>query len=222
MLVVEDEPKMANVIARGLRWQGVVVDVADSGEEMLELVQDDHPYDVILLDVMLPGLDGFESCARLRARRISTPILFLTARGDVDDRVAGLDGGGDDYVIKPFSIVELAARVRALARREPLGRPAELLVGDLRLDPAARRVFRGDVEIELSATELRLLEALMRRPGEVLTRYDLLEAAWDRAYENRSNVITVYIGYLRRKLDRPFGRADIETVPGGYRLRAET
>jgi len=171
-----------------------------------------------VLDVMLPGIDGFEACERLRADGVSTPVLMLTARDAIEDRIAGLDGGADDYLVKPFAFGELLARLRALARRGPVARPAVLEAGSLRLDPATRRVWRGEAEIDLTQREFSLFEAFMRRPGEALSRFDLLEAAWDGAYENRSNVIDVYVGYLRQKL----GRTSIETVRGhGYRLRAE-
>jgi two-component system OmpR family response regulator len=177
-------------------------------------------YDAIVLDVMLPGRDGFAVCRDLRAGGVWSPILMLTARDGVEDRVAGLDGGADDYLTKPFSFVELLARLRALVRRAPGERPAVLAVGTLRLDPATKRAWREDVEIDLSAKEFALLEILMRRAGDVLSRFELLEHAWDRGYENRSNVIDVYVRYLREKVDRPFGVESIETVRGaGYRLR---
>jgi two-component system OmpR family response regulator len=179
-----------------------------------------HPYDAIVLDVMLPGLSGFETCRRLRNAGVWTPVLMLTARDAVDDRVSGLDSGADDYLTKPFSFAELLARLRALVRRGAVERPTELVVDDLRLDPASRRVWRGDTEIQLSPKEFALLETFMRRPGQVLTRLQLIEHAWDFAYENRSNVVDVYVRYLREKVDRPFGRETIETVRGaGYRLR---
>ena len=220
VLIVEDEPKMAALLRRGLVEQGAVVDVVDRGEDALWMAAA-TAFDAIVLDVMLPGIDGFETCRRLRAGGVWAPVLMLTARGEVEDRVAGLDGGADDYLVKPFALAELGARLRALARREVRERPAVLQVGDLRLDPAERRVWRGDAEIALSATELALLEAFMRSPGRVLSRLELLEAGWDSAYENRSNVVAVYVRYLRNKVDRPFGRHDIETVRGGgYRLRA--
>jgi len=220
VLIVEDEPKMAELLRRGLVDQGAVVDVASCGEDALWMAAA-TAFDAIVLDVMLPGIDGFETCRRLREALVWSPVLMLTARGEVEDRVAGLDGGADDYLVKPFEFPELGARLRALARRGPRERPAVLQVGDLRLDPAERRVWRGETEIALSATELALLEAFMRRPGEVLSRLALLEAGWDGEYENRSNVVAVYVGYLRNKIDRPFTRADIETVRGeGYRLRA--
>jgi two-component system OmpR family response regulator len=220
VLIVEDEAKMAELLRRGLTEQGAVADVAGRGEDALWMAAA-TAFDAIVLDVVLPGIDGFETCRRLREAGVWTPVLMLTARGEVEDRVAGLDGGADDYLVKPFALAELGARLRALARRGPRERPAVLQVGDLRLDPASRRVWRGGREIALSATELALLEALMRRPGQVLSRLALLEAGWDSGYENRSNVVAVYIRYLRNKVDRPFGRRDIETVRGGgYRLRA--
>jgi len=180
-----------------------------------------HQYDVVILDVMLPVKDGHSVCRELRASGSRTPILMLTARDAVDDRVTGLDTGADDYLVKPFDFTELFARVRALARRGPIERDPVLRAGDLSLDVAARRVMRGDVEVPLSAKELQLLEVFMRNPGRVLSRYELLEGAWDMGYENRSNVVDVYVGYLRDKIDRPFGAQTIETVRGaGYRLRA--
>jgi two-component system OmpR family response regulator len=221
VLLVEDEAKMAALLGRGLRKEGMVVDVTDRGEDALWMA-DAHPYDVIVLDVMLPGIDGFEVCRRLRGEDTATPILMLTARGEVRDRITGLDGGADDYLVKPFSYGELLARLRALARRGAVERPTELRVGGLRLDPASRRVWRDRRQIELSAKEFALLEALMRRPGDVLSRVELLEHAWDYAYENRSNVVDSYIRYLRRKIDTPFGTRSIETVRGvGYRLRED-
>ena len=220
LLVVEDEARLAALLGRGLREEGHVVDVVASGEEALVLAPL-APYDVVVLDVALPGIDGFEACRRLRAAGGSTPVLMLTARGGVEDRIAGLDAGADDYLGKPFDFGELLARLRALGRRVPTVRPAVLEVGDLRLDPAARRVWRGASELQLSAKELVLLEAFMRRPGEVLDRVTLLETGWDHAADHRSNVVDVYVRYLREKIDRPFGVATLETVRGsGYRLRA--
>ena len=211
---------MARLVKRGLEEEGVAVDVADRGEDAVWMAGSTE-YDVVVLDVMLPGLDGFEVCRRLRADEVWTPVVMLTARDAVEDRVAGLDGGADDYLVKPFSFEELLARLRALARRGSAERPAVLQAGDLRLDPATRRATRGDAEIALSQKEYALLETLMRRPGVVLSRLQLLEHAWDDTYENRSNVIDVYIRYLREKIDRPFGTDTIETVRGvGYRLRA--
>jgi two-component system OmpR family response regulator len=221
VLVVEDEAKLANLLARGLREEGHAADVAGNGEDALWMAAA-APYDAIVLDVMLPGLDGMETCRRLREKEIWAPVLFLTARDAVEDRVEALDTGGDDYLVKPFSFAELLARLRALVRRAPVERPATLGVGDLRLDPAAHRAWRGEAELELSAKEFALLEAFMRRPGEVLSRLQLLDAAWDMSYENRSNVVDVYVGYLRQKIDRPFGREAIETVRrSGYRLRED-
>lgn len=221
VLIVEDEVKMAGLIRRGLREEGLAADVATTGEDALWMAQA-ASYDAIVLDVMLPGIDGFEVCRRLRAEGVWAPVVMLTARDSVDDRVAGLDGGADDYLTKPFSFAELLARLRAIARRDPGERPTVLTVGDLELDPATRRVRRGATDIELSAKEFALLEAFMRRPGEVLSRFQLLEMAWDYEYENRSNVVDVYVRYLREKIDRPFGRAAIETVRGaGYRLRPD-
>ena len=212
---------MAALVRRGLIEEGAAVDVARSGEDALWMASS-TPYDAVVLDVMLPGIDGFETCRRLRDDGIWSPVLLLTARDSVEDRVAGLDGGADDYLTKPFSFAELSARLRALARRGQKERPAVLETGDLRLDPATRQAWRGAERIELSAKEFALLEALMRRPGEVLSRLDLLEHAWDFSYENRSNVIDVYVRYLREKVDRPFGVRSIETVRGtGYRLRAD-
>ena len=219
VLIVEDEVKMASLIRRGLREEELAADVAIRGEDALWMAQATD-YDAIVLDVMLPGIDGFATCRRLREDGIWAPVLMLTARDGVEDRVAGLDGGADDYLTKPFSFAELLARLRALARRGPTERPTVLEVGGLRLDPASRRVWRGDSEIELSAKEFALLEIFMRRPGEVLSRLHLLEHAWDYEYENRSNVIDVYVRYLREKIDRPFGLRSIETLRGaGYRLR---
>jgi two-component system OmpR family response regulator len=221
VLVVEDEVKMAGLIFRGLREEGLAADVATKGEDALWMAAATD-YDAIVLDVMLPGLDGFETCRRLRGDGIWAPVLMLTARDSVEDRVAGLDGGADDYLTKPFSFAELLARLRALVRRGPLERPAVLAVGDLRLDPATRQVWRGEAEIELSQKEFALLETFMRRPGEVLSRFQLLEHAWDYEYENRSNVIDVYVRYLREKVDRPFGARSLETVRGaGYRMRED-
>ena len=205
VLIVEDEVKMAGLLRRGLREEGLAADVARTGDDAVWMARATE-YDAIVLDVMLPGVDGFEVCRRLREAGTWSPVLMLTARDAVDDRVAGLDAGADDYLTKPFSFAELLARLRALARRPPVERPAVLEVGDLRLDPATRRVWRGDAEIALSAKEFALLETFMRRPGEVLSRYQLLEHCWDYGYENRSNVVDVYVRYLREKIDRPFGR----------------
>jgi Response regulators consisting of a CheY-like receiver domain and a winged-helix DNA-binding domain len=221
VLIVEDHLKLATLIRRGLRKEGMAADVETTGEDALSRAQATE-YDAIILDVMLPGLDGFEVCRRLRGAGVWAPILILTARDSVRDRVTGLDGGADDYLTKPFSYAELLARLRALVRRGPVERPTELLVGDLKLDPASRRVWRQDTEIELSTKEFAILETFMRRPGEVLTRFALLEHAWDYEYENRSNVVDSYVRYLRRKIDQPFGVKSLETVRGaGYRLRED-
>ena len=215
VLIVEDDLRMASLVRRGLGGEGLAADVAANGEEALWLAQA-HPYDAIVLDVMLPGLDGFETCRRLRGAGVWTPVLMLTARDAVEDRVAGLDSGADDYLVKPFAFAELLARLRALARRGEGERPAVLAIGDLRLDPATREVRRGESPIVLSTKEFALLEIFMRRPGQVLSRLELLEHAWDFAYENRSNVVDVYIRRLRRKI----GPDAVETVRGaGYRLR---
>ena len=221
VLVVEDDAKMAALIRRGLSDNGNATDIAPHGEDALWMAQG-RPYDAIVLDVMLPGRDGFATCAALREAGVWAPVLMLTARDAVDDRVAGLDAGADDYLTKPFSLAELRARLRALLRRGAAERPTILEVGDLRLDPATQQAWRGDTEVGLSTKEYALLELFMRRPGEVLSRLELLEHGWDIGYDNRSNVITVYIRYLREKIDRPFGRRALETVHGaGYRLRKD-
>jgi two-component system, OmpR family, response regulator len=221
VLIVEDEVKMASLIRRGLREEGMAADVAIKGEDALWMAGATS-YDAIVLDVMLPGINGFDVCRRLRQEGVWAPVLMLTARDGVEDRVAGLDGGADDYLTKPFSFAELLARLRALVRRGSVERPTVVTVGDLHLDPAARTVRRGDTDISLSAKEFALLETFMRRPGAVLDRLQLLEHAWDYEYENRSNVVDVYVRYLRQKIDRPFGVESIETVRGaGYRLRAD-
>jgi two-component system OmpR family response regulator len=221
VLLVEDDTKMAALIRRGLSESGNAIDVAPHGEDALWMARA-HEYDAILLDVMLPGKDGFQVCTALRAAGIWAPVLMLTARDAVEDRVAGLDAGADDYLTKPFSLAELRARLRALHRRGGAERPTVLEVGDLRLDPATQQVWRGETEITLSSKEYALLDLFMRRPGDVISRFDLLEHGWDMGYENRSNVITVYIRSLREKIDRPFGRDAIQTVHGsGYRLRKD-
>jgi two-component system OmpR family response regulator len=219
VLVVEDDVKMAGLLRRGLVEEGLAADVARTGDDAVWMARATE-YDAVVLDVMLPGTNGFDVCRRLRELGTWTPVLMLTARESVDDRVQGLDAGADDYLTKPFSFAELLARLRALVRRAPVERPAVLEVGDLRADPATRQVWRGATEIALSPKEFALLETFMRRPGQVLSRYQLLEHCWDYAYENRSNVVDVYVRYLREKIDRPFRRDSIETVRGaGYRLR---
>jgi two-component system OmpR family response regulator len=218
VLIVEDKVKMASLLRRALRGEGMAADVAVRGEDALWMAAATR-YDVLVLDVMLPGIDGIETCRRLRSSGVWTPVLMLTARTQLEDRVAGLDGGADDYLAKPFELAELTARLRALVRREPIQRPTLLEVGDLRLDPASRRVWRGEQPVELSPKCFALLEALMRQPGVVLSRFQLLEAAWDGDYENRSNAIDQHVRALRDRIDRPFRAGSIETIRGiGYRL----
>jgi two-component system OmpR family response regulator len=221
ILVIEDEPKMAALLRRGLTEEGYAVDVVRSGTDGIWAATE-NPYDAIVLDVMLPDIDGFEVCRRLRNADRWAPVVMLTARDAVRDRVAGLDAGADDYLTKPFSFGELFARLRALLRRGAAERPPVLRVGDLTLDPAEHRVARGDIEVRLTAKEFALLEYLMRRAGEVLSRTRLIEHVWDFGYDGDSNVVDVYVRYLRDKIDRPFGRSSIETIRGsGYRLRTD-
>ncbi|MDN5920695.1 MAG: response regulator transcription factor [Pseudonocardia sp.] len=221
VLVVEDEFRMAALLKRGLEEDGYAVDVASTGPDAVWQAGE-FDYDAVLLDLMLPGLDGVEVCRRLRGAGRWMPVLMLTARDAIGDRVDGLDAGADDYLAKPFSFAELSARVRALIRRGGVERPTRLEVSDLCLDPATRRAWRGDAELELSSKEFALLELFMRHPGQVLTRTRILEHVWDFAYEGVSNVVDQYVLYLRRKIDRPFAVEQLETVRGaGYRLRAE-
>jgi two-component system, OmpR family, response regulator len=218
VLVVEDDVKMAGLLRRGLHHEGYSVDLVSTGEEALWAVEE-FRLDAVVLDAMIPDPDGFEVCRRMRQKGRWVPVLMLTARDGVADRVAGLDAGADDYLVKPFAFDELFARLRALVRREPGERPPVLTVGDLRLDPATKQVSRGGHPIELSSKEFALLELFMRHQGEVLSRTRILDHAWDWAYEGTSNVVDVYVRYLRNKVDRPFGRASIQTVRGhGYRL----
>jgi two-component system OmpR family response regulator len=218
VLLVEDEVKLARAVRRGLQQEGYAVDVAATGDDGLHLATE-VGYDAVVLDVMLPGLDGFEVCRRMRAGGRWAPVLMLTARDGIADRVAGLDVGADDYLVKPFAFRELLARLRALVRRGGGERPAVLVAGDLRLDPAAHTVARAGRQVELSAREFALLEFFMRHPGEVVSRTQILEHVWDFNYEGLSNVVDVYIGYLRRKLELPFGRPLLRTVRGvGYAL----
>ncbi len=219
MLVVEDSQKMSNLLRRGLEEEGYAVDVAASGEDAIWMAEE-YPVDAILLDVMLPDLDGFEVCRQIRSAGNWAPVLMLTARDAVPDRVGGLDAGADDYLTKPFAFTELTARIRALLRRGPSERPTVLRVDDLSLDPATRIVTRAGQTVDLTARELALLEYFMRHPGEVLSRMQLIEHVWDFAYEGGSNIVDVYVKYLREKVDRPFGLSSLETVRGaGYRLR---
>ena len=219
VLVVEDHERMASVLRQGLQEDGYAVDLVATAEES-EWLSDENPYDAIVLDVMLPDADGFEVCRRLRGRKCWTPVLMLTARDAVDDRVRGLDAGADDYLTKPFAFDELLARLRALVRRGAIERPSVLRVNDLMLDPATHIVERRGTPVILTAKEFSLLEYLMRHPDEVLSRAELIEHVWDYAFESDSNVVDVYVRYLREKVDRPFGLSSIETVRGvGYRLR---
>lgn len=221
VLVVEDELRMAALLKRGLTEEGYAVDVASTGTEALWHATE-FDYDAVLLDVLLPEMSGIEVCRQLRERKRWMPVLMLTARDAISDRVRGLDVGADDYLVKPFSFDEMSARVRALIRRGAVERPSELRVGGLRLDPAARRAWRGDVELELSTKEYALLRMFLSHPGQVLTRSQILEHVWDYAYDGVSNVVDQYVLYLRRKIDRPFKVQQLETVRGaGYRLREQ-
>jgi two-component system OmpR family response regulator len=221
VLVVEDEAKMAALVRKALELEGYSVDIAQNGTDAVWLATENE-YDTIVLDVMIPEPDGFEVCRRLRADGRWAPILLLTARDSVDDRVVGLDAGADDYLAKPFSFDELYARLRALTRRGAPQRPPVLEVGDLRLDPATHRVTRADKDVDLSPKEFALLDLFMRHPDEVLSRTKILEHVWDFAYDGTSNVVDVYVRYLREKIDRPFDRTTLETVRGvGYRLRTD-
>ncbi len=219
-LVVEDEARLSELLRRGLEREGYQIDVALDGPTGMELALE-RTYDAIVLDAMLPGLDGFDICRRLRHEERWTPILMLTARDSVTDRIRGLDAGADDYLIKPFAFGELTARLRAIVRRAPAENPVVLQVGDLTLDTESVSVTRAGVPIDLTAKEIALLELMMRHAGQVLTRTRILDEIWDFADFPNSNVVDQYVGYLRRKIDRPFGRSDLETVRGvGYRLRA--
>ena len=221
VLVIEDSAKMASLLRRGLTEEGYAVDVAANGVDGVWLATE-QPFDAIVLDVVLPDIDGFEVCRRLRDANCSAPLLMLTARDSVTDRVRGLDAGADDYLTKPFAFEELFARMRSLVRRGPSERAPVLEVGDLALDPAEHTVRRGPDGIRLTPKEFALLHYFMLRPGEALTRPQLLEHVWDYAFDGDPNIVDVYVGYLRDKIDRPFRRATIETVRGiGYRLRSE-
>ncbi|MDR8409443.1 response regulator transcription factor [Nonomuraea sp. 3-1Str] len=218
VLVVEDDTALAGVLTHGLRRESYAVDVATSGEDALWSVME-HDYDAVVLDAMIPPPDGYEVCRRMRERDRWAPVIMLTARDAVHDRIRGLDAGADDYLTKPFALAELYARLRAVTRRDQVRRPAVLRAGDLALDPGTRAVRRGEVDVPLSAKEFALLYELMRRPDEIVTRSYLIEHVWDFAYDGGSNVVDVFVRYLREKVDRPFGRETIETVRGaGYRL----
>ena len=221
VLVVEDEPAMASVLRRGLVEDGYAVDVAVDGDEGWWYASE-FPYDAVVLDAVLPHRDGFTLLRDLRAAERWVPVLFLTARDAVEDRVRGLDLGADDYLTKPFAFAELLARLRALLRRGARPRPAVLRVGNLRLDPAQRRADRGGLALTLTAKEFGVLECFMRHPNEVLSRRHLIEQVWDERFDNDSNIVDVYVASLRRKIDRPFGTHILETVRGvGYRLADE-
>jgi two-component system, OmpR family, response regulator len=221
VLVVEDERRLAAGLRSGLAAEGFAVDVALDGTDGLWMARE-HPYDVIVLDIMLPGVNGYRLCSALRRDGIWTPILMLTAKEGELDQVEALDSGADDYLTKPFSYAVLVARLRALLRRGARERPAVLEAGDLRLDPAAKRAWRGQVEVELTARELALLEFLLRRRGEAVAKREILQHVWDDEFEGDPNIVEVYVRHLRNKLDRPFGRAAIQTVRGtGYRLVAD-
>jgi two-component system, OmpR family, response regulator len=218
LLLVEDDPKLARAVSRGLRHEGFAVDVAADGDAAL-IEAAVWEYDAIVLDVMLPGRDGLSVCRALRERGCWAPVLMLTARGQVADRIGGLDAGADDYLLKPFDFGELLARLRALLRRAPAQRPALLEVGDLLVDPATHAVSRGGEPVELSAREFAVLEYLARHPGEAVSRTRLIEHVWDVNFDGSTNIVDVYVGYLRRKLEEPFQRPLIRTIRGvGYAL----
>jgi two-component system OmpR family response regulator len=216
LLLVEDDERLSHSLARGLRGEGYAVDVAATGDAAV-LQVGVYDYDLVILDVMLPGRDGVSVCRTLRGAGRWCPVLMLTARDGVADRIRGLDAGADDYLIKPFDFGELVARARALLRRGAPERPAVLVAGDLEVDPATRSVTRAGRRVDLSAREFAVLEFLVRRAGQVISRSELLEHVWDRNYEGSTNIVDVYVGYLRRKLENPFGRPLIRTVRGaGY------
>lgn len=218
VLVVDDERRLASSLRVGLEAEGFAVDVAHDGTDGLWLARE-HPYDAIVLDLMLPGINGYKVCETLRSERNWTPVLMLTAKDGEWDQVEGLDTGADDYLTKPFSFPVLLARLRAVARRGARERPTLLEAGDLRLDPAARRVWRGEDEIDLTSREFSLLAFLMRHVGDVVTKLQVLDAVWDVDFEGDPNIVEVYVRHLRNKIDRPFGREAIQTVRGaGYRL----
>jgi DNA-binding response OmpR family regulator len=221
VLVVEDEKRLAAGLKKGLEAEGFATDVALNGTDGLWMARE-HRYDAIVLDIMLPGMNGYRICATLRDEGIWTPILMLTAKDGEYDEAEALDTGADDFVTKPFSFVVLLARLRALIRRGAGERPVVLQAGDLRFDPGARRVWRGDVEVQLTAREMALLEFLLRRAGQVASKIDVLDHVWDYGFDGDPNIVEVYVRRLRNKLDRPFGRSAIETVRGaGYRLASD-
>ena len=220
ILLVEDELPFAGAVRRGLEAEGFVVELASDGSEGLRLASG-RPYDAVVLDIMLPGMNGYRVCAAMREADNWTPVLMLTAKDGELDEAEALDTGADDFLSKPFSFVVLVARLRALARRGRQARPTVLEAGDLKLDPAGHRAWRGSAEIDLTAREFALLELLIRRRGEVLTRREILDEVWDFGFDSDSNIVEVYVGYLRRKVDLPFGRRAIQTVRGvGYRMAA--
>lgn len=221
VLVVEDEKRLAASLKRGLEADSFVVDVALDGTDGLWMAQE-HDYDAIVLDIMLPGVNGFRICSTLREAGDWTPILMLTAKDGELDETEALDTGADDFLTKPFSHLVLVARLRALMRRGASKRPVELSAGDLRLDPGSRRVWRGEVQLDLTAREAQVLEFLLRHAGNVVSKREILDHVWDYEFEGDSNIVEVYIRYLRKKVDIPFSRAAIETVRGfGYRLAAD-
>ena len=221
VLVVEDEKRLAAAVRKGLEAEGFAVDVTLDGTEGLWMARE-HAYDAIVLDIMLPGTNGYKVCATLREEGVWTPILMLTAKAGEWDEVEALDTGADDFLTKPFSHAVLVARLRALLRRGARERPTVLEAGDLRLDPAAKRAWRGDTEIDLTAREIALLEFLLRRRGDVVSKREILDHVWDYDFEGDPNIVEVYVRHLRNKLDRPFGRNAIETRRGsGYRLDAD-
>ena len=221
VLVVEDEKRLAAGLKKGLEAEGFAADVALDGTDGLWMARE-HPYDAIVLDIMLPGVNGYRICATLREEGNWTPILMLTAKDGEFDEAEALDTGADDYLTKPFSSVVLVAHLRALIRRGAGERPTVLSAGDLRYDPAARRAWRGDVEVTLTGRETALLEFLLRRKGDVVSKTEILDHVWDYGFEGDLNIVEVYVRHLRNKLDRPFGRSAIQTVRGaGYRLEAD-
>ena len=221
VLVIEDEVGLARAVQRGLEAEGFGVDIAVDGVDGLWRAQE-GAYGAIILDIMLPGLNGYRVCSKLREAGNWTPILMLTAKDGEFDEAEALDTGADDFLSKPFSYVVLVARLRALLRRGAPQRPAVLSLGDLRLDPASHRCWRGEAEISLTAIEFSILEFLLRRAGQVVSKAEILEQVWDPAYSGDDNIVEVYVRYLRKKIDAPFGRRGIETVRGaGYRLAAE-